>query len=57
MDVYKFTNANPFNKDELLEILKFSAEEMFKNEEDGDDELVCDIDEILKRTETREDDG
>ncbi len=48
-------NTNPFNKDELSAILKFGAEELFKDEEDGDDELVCDIDEILKRAETRED--
>lgn len=43
----------PFNKDELSAILKFGAEELFKDEEDGDDELVCDIDEILRRAETR----
>ncbi|XP_038114415.1 chromodomain-helicase-DNA-binding protein 1 isoform X1 [Culex quinquefasciatus] len=46
--------ANPFNKDELSAILKFGAEELFKEDEDGDDELVCDIDEILKRAETRD---
>lgn len=46
--------ANPFNKDELSAILKFGAEELFKEDEAGDDELVCDIDEILKRAETRD---
>uniref|UniRef100_A0A182SSR7 DNA helicase n=1 Tax=Anopheles maculatus TaxID=74869 RepID=A0A182SSR7_9DIPT len=46
--------ANPFNKDELSAILKFGAEELFKEEEDGDEELVCDIDEILRRAETRD---
>uniref|UniRef100_A0A336MTF9 Chromodomain-helicase-DNA-binding protein 1 n=1 Tax=Culicoides sonorensis TaxID=179676 RepID=A0A336MTF9_CULSO len=48
------TNTQPFNKDELSAILKFGAEELFKDEEDGDDELVCDIDEILRRAETRD---
>lgn len=48
------SNAAPFNKDELSAILKFGAEELFKDEEDGDDELVCDIDEILQRAETRD---
>ncbi|KAL1403796.1 hypothetical protein pipiens_020486, partial [Culex pipiens pipiens] len=33
--------------------IKFGAEELFKEDEDGDDELVCDIDEIWKRAETR----
>uniref|UniRef100_A0A182X6B5 Chromodomain-helicase-DNA-binding protein 1 n=1 Tax=Anopheles quadriannulatus TaxID=34691 RepID=A0A182X6B5_ANOQN len=46
--------SNPFNKDELSAILKFGAEELFKEEEDGDEELVCDIDEILRRAETRD---
>ncbi|XP_065078921.1 chromodomain-helicase-DNA-binding protein 1 isoform X3 [Ochlerotatus camptorhynchus] len=46
--------TNPFNKDELSAILKFGAEELFKEDEEGDDELVCDIDEILKRAETRD---
>lgn len=45
--------TTPFNKEELSAILKFGAEELFKDEEDGDDELVCDIDEILRRAETR----
>lgn len=47
-------STNPFNKDELSAILKFGAEELFKEDEEGDDELVCDIDEILKRAETRD---
>ncbi|XP_052863952.1 chromodomain-helicase-DNA-binding protein 1 [Anopheles cruzii] len=48
------SNSNPFKKDELSAILKFGAEELFKEEEDGDEELVCDIDEILRRAETRD---
>lgn len=49
------TNTTPFNKDDLSAILKFGAEELFKDEGDGDgDDLVCDIDEILRRAETRD---
>ena len=33
-------NSTPFNKDELNAILKFGAEELFKDDEDGDDEPV-----------------
>ncbi|XP_054159378.1 chromodomain-helicase-DNA-binding protein 1-like isoform X2 [Oppia nitens] len=48
------SNSTPFNKEELTAIIKFGAEDLFKdNEEDGDD-LQCDIDEILRRAETRE---
>uniref|UniRef100_W8AZH4 Chromodomain-helicase-DNA-binding protein 1 n=1 Tax=Ceratitis capitata TaxID=7213 RepID=W8AZH4_CERCA len=50
------SNATPFNKDDLSEILKFGAEELFKDEQENDDELVCDIDEILRRAETRNED-
>lgn len=50
------TNTNPFNKDDLSAILKFGAEELFKDEQDNDEELVCDIDEILRRAETRNED-
>jgi chromodomain-helicase-DNA-binding protein 1 len=46
--------ANPFTKEELSAILKFGAEELFKDEEEGDEELKCDIDEILRRAETRD---
>lgn len=46
--------ANPFSKEELSAILKFGAEELFKDEEEGDDEPQCDIDEILRRAETRD---
>ncbi|KAK0173779.1 hypothetical protein PV328_006926 [Microctonus aethiopoides] len=49
------TNNNPFNKEDLSAILKFGAEELFKDEEDGDEEPTCDIDEILRRAETRDD--
>lgn len=49
-------NSTPFNKDELSAILKFGAEELFnKDETENDDDLVCDIDEILRRAETRHD--
>ncbi|XP_055385541.1 chromodomain-helicase-DNA-binding protein 1 [Condylostylus longicornis] len=47
------TNSNPFNKEDLSAILKFGAEELFKDEQENDDDLVCDIDEILRRAETR----
>lgn len=47
-------SANPFSKEELSAILKFGAEELFKDEEEGDEELKCDIDEILRRAETRD---
>ncbi|XP_014098875.2 chromodomain-helicase-DNA-binding protein 1 [Bactrocera oleae] len=50
------SNATPFNKDDLSAILKFGAEELFKDEQENDDELVCDIDEILRRAETRNED-
>ncbi|CAG2179639.1 unnamed protein product, partial [Oppiella nova] len=49
------SNTTPFNKEELAAILKFGAEELFKEGEEADDELQCDIDEILRRAETRED--
>lgn len=49
------TNSTPFNKEDLSAILKFGAEELFKDEQEGDgDDLVCDIDEILRRAETRD---
>ena len=45
--------GTPFNKDELNAILKFGAEELFKEDDnEGDDN--CDIDEILRRAETHE---
>ncbi|CAG9759544.1 unnamed protein product [Ceutorhynchus assimilis] len=47
------TNNNPFNKEDLTAILKFGAEELFKDE-DIDEEPNCDIDEILRRAETRD---
>merc|ERR1711915_417713 len=44
--------------DELNSILKFGAEELFKEDEDkeNNDEPACDIDEILRRAETRAED-
>lgn len=48
------SNTTPFNKEELAAILKFGAEELFKETEEGDEEPQVDIDEILQRAETRE---
>ncbi|XP_069683280.1 chromodomain-helicase-DNA-binding protein 1 isoform X2 [Periplaneta americana] len=48
------SSSTPFNKEDLTAILKFGAEELFKDEEDGDEEPTCDIDEILRRAETRD---
>ena len=48
------SGSTPFNKEELAQILKFGAEELF-NSEEGDEDPNVDIDEILKRAETRED--
>ncbi|CAK8697940.1 unnamed protein product [Clavelina lepadiformis] len=49
------TTNNPFNKDELTAILKFGAEELFQETEGEEKEPECDIDEILRRAETRQD--
>lgn len=40
---------NPFNKDELSAILKFGAEDLFKEEDEDDD---VELDDILRRAET-----
>jgi len=48
------SNTNPFSKEELAQILKFGAEELFKEGDTGEEEPQVDIDEILKRAETRE---
>lgn len=48
------SNSNPFSKEELAQILKFGAEELFKEGDTGEEEPQVDIDEILKRAETRE---
>ncbi|XP_064474834.1 chromodomain-helicase-DNA-binding protein 1-like isoform X2 [Ornithodoros turicata] len=48
------SNTTPFNKEELAAILKFGAEELFKETDEGDEEPQVDIDEILQRAETRE---
>ncbi|KOB74709.1 Chromodomain-helicase-DNA-binding protein 1, partial [Operophtera brumata] len=48
------TANNPFNKEDLNAILKFGAEELFKDDDENDEEPVCDIDEILQRAETRD---
>uniref|UniRef100_A0A6B2E7W5 Chromodomain-helicase-DNA-binding protein 1 n=1 Tax=Phlebotomus kandelakii TaxID=1109342 RepID=A0A6B2E7W5_9DIPT len=54
LDKASNSNTTPFNKEDLSAILKFGAEELFKDEQDNDDDLVCDIDEILRRAETRD---
>ncbi|XP_049876715.1 chromodomain-helicase-DNA-binding protein 1 isoform X2 [Pectinophora gossypiella] len=48
------TANNPFNKEDLNAILKFGAEELFKDDDENDEDPVCDIDEILQRAETRD---
>lgn len=51
------SSSTPFNKEELSAILKFGAEELFKEPEGEELEpQEMDIDEILKRAETREND-
>merc|ERR1719180_543005 len=45
--------GNPFNNDELSSILKFGAEELFKEDLEKGEETHCDIDEILRVAETR----
>lgn len=56
LDKNSSSNTTPFNKEDLSAILKFGAEELFKDEQENDDDLVCDIDEILRRAETRNED-
>ncbi|VDP14504.1 unnamed protein product [Soboliphyme baturini] len=48
------SSSVPFNKEELAAILKFGAEELFKEKDSDDPEPEVDIDEILQRAETRE---
>ncbi|KAJ8338893.1 hypothetical protein SKAU_G00356790 [Synaphobranchus kaupii] len=51
------SSSTPFNKEELSAILKFGAEELFKELEGEEQEpQEMDIDEILKRAETRDND-
>ncbi|XP_047245697.1 chromodomain-helicase-DNA-binding protein 2 isoform X2 [Girardinichthys multiradiatus] len=51
------SNSNPFNKEELTAILKFGAEDLFKEAEGEESEpQEMDIDEILRLAETRETD-
>uniref|UniRef100_A0A3Q3XLG4 Uncharacterized protein n=1 Tax=Mola mola TaxID=94237 RepID=A0A3Q3XLG4_MOLML len=51
------SSSAPFNKEELSAILKFGAEELFKEPEGEEQEpQEMDIDEVLKRAETREND-
>ncbi|XP_053129167.1 chromodomain-helicase-DNA-binding protein 2 isoform X2 [Hemicordylus capensis] len=49
------SNSNPFNKEELTAILKFGAEDLFKELEGEESEpQEMDIEEILRLAETRE---
>ena len=48
------STTTPFKKEELAAILKFGAEELFKEAEEDDEEPQVDIDDILNRAETRE---
>lgn len=43
------TNSNPFNKEDLTAILKFGAEDLFKDEEDGDEEPAVSLSYISVR--------
>ena len=52
--LFIYRSNQPFNKEELNAILKFGAEELFKEDEEDDSELQVDIDDILQRAETRE---
>ncbi|KAJ1526021.1 hypothetical protein ONE63_009194 [Megalurothrips usitatus] len=56
LDKKSASSSTPFNKEELTAILKFGAEKLFEKEDDADDEdePTCDIDEILRRAETRD---
>ena len=49
------SKAIPFDKNEINQILKFGAEELFKENEDDGAEPECDIDLILSRAETAQD--
>ena len=49
------SKAIPFDKNEINLILKFGAEELFKENEDDGAEPECDIDLILSRAETAQD--
>lgn len=40
LDKKSSSSSAPFNKEELTAILKFGTEELFKDEEDGDEEPV-----------------
>ena len=46
------TNSTPFNKDELEVILKFGSQQVFMEDKKGKN--PCDIEEILRRAETRD---
>ena len=48
------STSTPFKKEELAAILKFGAEELFKEDSENEEEPQVDIDDILNRAETRE---
>lgn len=51
--IHSLSSNTPFNKEELNAILKFGAEELFKEGNDDDEDLQVDIDDILRLAETR----
>ena len=51
--IHFISSNTPFNKEELNAILKFGAEELFKEGNDDDEDLQVDIDDILRLAETR----
>jgi chromodomain-helicase-DNA-binding protein 1 len=53
LHVFVDSSSAPFNKEELASILKFGAEELFKDEDDEEADEP-DIDDILKRAETHD---
>uniref|UniRef100_A0A8C5D000 Chromodomain helicase DNA binding protein 2 n=1 Tax=Gadus morhua TaxID=8049 RepID=A0A8C5D000_GADMO len=57
LTAFSVHSSNPFNKEELTAILKFGAEELFKEAEGEESEpQEMDIEEILRLAETRESD-
>ncbi len=55
--VLAISSSNPFSKEELTAILKFGAEDLFKEPEGEESEpQEMDIEEILRLAETRESD-
>ena len=47
-------SSNPFNKEELSQILKFGAQELFGEADGDEEEPEVDVDDILRMAETRQ---